>query len=214
MKLKVIIFDLDDTLYKEIDFLKSAYKEVADFIGHPEAFDFMLDCYLFGDNAIKSVIEKYNLSFSIDQLLEIYRKHKPVISLEQYTISTLNALKDRSVKMCLLTDGRSATQRNKIEALDLNRWFADEDILISEEFGYGKPSIECYKYFINRYPGADFTAIGDNSVKDFITPNQLGWTSICLLDDRRNIHKQDFTIESKFLPKQNIKSLIELLELE
>ena len=27
---KVIVFDLDDTLYKEIDYLKSAYHEIAD----------------------------------------------------------------------------------------------------------------------------------------------------------------------------------------
>jgi len=29
----VVVFDLDDTLYKEIDFLKSAYKEVATISG-------------------------------------------------------------------------------------------------------------------------------------------------------------------------------------
>lgn len=28
MKDKVIIFDLDDTLYKELDYLKSAYKTI------------------------------------------------------------------------------------------------------------------------------------------------------------------------------------------
>lgn len=211
--MKVFIFDLDDTLYKEIEFLKSAYREVALVIGHPEAFDFMLDCYLYGDNAFKSVIDRYNLTFSIDQLLEIYREHKPGISLQHDTISTLDSLKDRGVKMCLLTDGRSVTQRNKIEALDLYRWFADEDILISEEFGHGKPSVECYEYFMNHYPYANFTAIGDNTSKDFITPNHLGWTTICLLDNGRNIHKQDFTKESKCLPKRNINSLIELLEL-
>ena len=27
---KVVVFDLDDTLYKEVDFLKSAYNEIAD----------------------------------------------------------------------------------------------------------------------------------------------------------------------------------------
>ena len=211
MRERVFLFDLDDTLYKEIDFLKSAYKKISDAIGHPDAFDFMLDSYLYGANAFNSVIDRYNLKFSVDKLLEIYRKHKPDISLEQDTISTLNALKVRGVKMFLLTDGRSVTQRNKIEALDLYRWFANEDILISEEYGHGKPSIECYQYFINRYPDADFTAIGDNPIKDFITPNKLGWTTICLIDDGRNIHKQHFSVDNPFLPKRKIKDLKELL---
>ena len=41
----VICFDLDDTLYKEIDYLKSAYKEIAVWVGHPEAAEQMLDWY-------------------------------------------------------------------------------------------------------------------------------------------------------------------------
>ena len=32
MKNKIFIFDLDDTLYKEIDFLYSAYREIAGWI--------------------------------------------------------------------------------------------------------------------------------------------------------------------------------------
>ena len=32
MRRKVIVFDLDDTLYKEVDFLKSAYFEIASWI--------------------------------------------------------------------------------------------------------------------------------------------------------------------------------------
>lgn len=212
MKKHVYIFDLDDTLYKEIDFLKSAYKEIAEMIGHPEAFDFMLDSYLYGENAFNSVIEKYHLLFSVDQLLEIYRKHKPDISLDKDTIATLDALKARGVILCLLTDGRSVTQRNKIEALGLYRWIAKENILISEEFSHGKPSIECYQYFLDRYPNAEFTAVGDNPAKDFLTPNQLGWATICILDDGRNIHKQDFEEEIPIIPAQIIKEFKDILD--
>ena len=207
---QVVIFDLDDTLYKEIDFLKLAYREIAKVIGHPEAFDFMLDSYLYGDNAFKSVIDKYHLKFTIDQLLDIYRNHKPNISLEQDTITTLDELKARGIIMCLLTDGRSVTQRNKIESLGLYRWFAQEAILISEEFGYGKPSIECYQHFLDRYPDAQFTVVGDNPTKDFLTPNQLGWTTICLQGDGQNIHKQDFEVTKEYLPKNIINNISQL----
>ena len=208
--MRVFIFDLDDTLYKEIGFLKSAYREIAKVIGHPKAFDFMLDSYLYGDNAFKSVIYKYNLKFTVDQLLDIYRNHKPNISLDQDTATTLDALKARGIIMCLLTDGRSVTQRNKIEALGLYRWFAQEDILISEEYGHGKPSIECYRYFLDRYPDAQFTVIGDNPTKDFLTPNKFGWTTICFLDDGQNIHDQKLDVEKSYLPKHSINNLSEI----
>ena len=210
MSERVLIFDLDDTLYKEIDFLKSAYREIAKVIGHPEAFDFMLDSYLYGDNAFKSVIDKYHLKFTVGQLLDIYRNHKPDISLEQDTATTLDALKASGAIMCLLTDGRSLTQRNKIEAFRLNRWFADEDILISEEFGYGKPSIECYQYFLDRYPDAQFTVIGDNPAKDFLTPNKLGWMTICLRPNGQNIHNQNLKVPKEYLAKHKIDNLSQI----
>lgn len=212
MKSKVFIFDLDDTLYKEVDFLKSAYREIASIIGHQEAFEYMLNCFSNGKNAFSNVIERYNLTYTIRQLLKIYRNHKPNISLEKDTIFTLDSLNDRGIKMCLLTDGRSVTQRNKIDALGLYRWFADEDILISEEFGYGKPSDECYEFFKERYHDVSYTVIGDNPTKDFVTPNRFGWSTICLIDDGRNIHKQDLKIEKEYLPKFRINNINQIIQ--
>lgn len=210
---QVVIFDLDDTLYKEIDFLKSAYREISKVVGHPEAFDFMLDSYLYGDNAFKSVIDKYHLKFTIDQLLDIYRNHKPDITLDISIVATLDELKSRGWTMGLMTDGRSVTQRNKIDALGLSEWIEPNCILISEEFGYGKPDEHCYQYFIERYPNAKFCYVGDNLNKDFVTANKFGWQTICLLDDGRNVFSQQIVIPKDYLPQQTIKELPELLQL-
>lgn len=54
---------------------------------------------------------------------------------------------------------------------------------------------------------------GDNLRKDFITPNKLGWKTICLLDDGRNIHRQDFSCPEEYLPNVKIHTLKELLSL-
>ena len=210
--MKVIVFDLDDTLYKEIDFLKSAYREVVEAIGHPEAFDFMLDSYFHGENAFQSVIDKYNLSYTVEQLLVIYRNHKPCISLAPSTIATLDELKASGAILCLLTEGRSVTQRNKIEALGLARWFSPNDIIISEEFGHSKPSMECYQYFLDRYPDTEFVVLGDNPAKDFITPNKLAWKTICILDDGRNIHKQKRMVCNEYNPVYEINQLNALVD--
>ena len=50
MRPTVVCFDLDDTLYKEIDFVESAYREIAETVGHPEAVSLMLDWYHQGEN--------------------------------------------------------------------------------------------------------------------------------------------------------------------
>ena len=203
----VYVFDLDDTLYKEVDFLQSAFAEIACEIGEYGAYEYLMACYHKGKNVFACAIERYHLDKSIDQLLLTYRNHYPSIELDTDTAALLNRLRAKGDVLALLTDGRSLTQRNKISALRLERWFTDADIIISEEFGYGKPAIECYEYFIKRYPDANFAAIGDNLAKDFVTPNKLGWQTICLLDNGQNIHKQDFTLERLYLPKFRVASL-------
>ena len=220
--MKVVCFDLDDTLYKEIDYLKSAYREIASYaadycrgcsdspmILSAKAYEAMLLAYKAGQNAFERLNTFLGINLPISQYLQIYRKHKPNISLSESVVSALNSLKSSECIIGLITDGRSVQQRNKIEALGLNRWIIEEDVLISEEFGSEKPTSANYEHFMKRYPESDeFTYVGDNLKKDFIAPNTLGWQTVCLKDDGRNIHKQDFTsVSTKAMPKMIIEGL-------
>ena len=62
---------------------------------------------------------------------------------------------------------------------------------------------EKYKYYY----------IGDNTKKDFIAPNKLGWETICLRDNGLNIHQQNFNLDSSFLPKYMINNLAEIVKI-
>ena len=220
--MKVVCFDLDDTLYKEIDYLKSAYREIASYaadycrgcsdspiILSVKAYEAMLLAYKEGLNAFERLNAFLGINLPISQYLQIYRMHKPNIRLSKSAVSALNSLKSPECIIGLITDGRSVQQRNKVEALGLNRWIIEEDVLISEEFGSEKPTPANYEYFMKRYPESDeFMYVGDNLKKDFIAPNALGWQTVCLKDDGRNIHKQDFsTISSKAMPRVIIEDL-------
>lgn len=224
--MKVICFDLDDTLYKEIDYLKSAYMEIAEFAAGQctgcsdsvkiltiKAYNRMLDAYREGLNAFEDLNRFLGLEQPLRDYLYIYRHHKPKIALSEDVVKTLDAWKAEDIRLGLITDGRSVQQRNKIEALGLGRWIENEDVVISEEFGSEKPALANYEYFMKRYPEChDFTYVGDNPRKDFIAPNSLGWMTICIKDDGRNIHKQDFTLTpEQALPKKTIMSLKELI---
>ncbi len=195
----VICFDLDDTLYKEIDFLKSAYREIALYAAQGDrrlASDLlvqMVNTYRNGGNAFKRLNQLLGTETPVSVYLAIYRAHRPDIHLEEDVVATLDTLKAAGCTIALITDGRSVQQRNKIAALGLNRWIADEDIVISEEIGSEKPSEANYRRLMELHPDADrFVYIGDNPKKDFIAPNRLGWTTVCLLDNGENIHPQRF----------------------
>lgn len=224
-RMKVICFDLDDTLYKEIDYLKSAYREIAQYAAEQctgcsdsvnilaiKAYNRMLDAYREGLNAFEELNLFLGLELPISDYLYIYRNHKPKIALPEDVAMTLEELQAKGVRIGLITDGRSVQQRNKIEALGLGKWIEKEDIVISEEFGSEKPSVANYEYFMRRYPEChDITYVGDNLKKDFIAPNALGWHTICLKDDGRNIHRQEVDdIEEGMMPKRWIEKLEEV----
>ncbi len=212
IKNKIIAFDLDDTLYKEIDFLKSAYIEIASIVdkSHSETlYNNMISNYYKGNNVFKFISETYP-AYTVERLLKIYREHYPSISLSNEEWNVLLKLKTEAITG-LITDGRSLTQRNKIKALGLENYF--DKIVISEEIGYSKPDIRLFNEF-KKYGVSQYYYVANDTKKDFVTPNRIGWITICLLDvNNQNIQKQDFSLSADYLPQIKIKTLNTLLNI-
>ena len=228
--MKVVCFDLDDTLFKEIDFLKSAYREIASYavcqctgasgsvqVLEEKAYEVMLEAYQSGKNAFETLNEYLGLELPIVEMLQIYREHKPLIVLDEDTRLTLDRLKAEGVLMGIVSDGRELTQWNKIRALGLREWVDESCIIINSDVESFKPASIGYervetaiKALSNDIEWA-FTYVGDNLKKDFIYPNKKGWQTICLEDDGRNIHKQDFlNTPIEAIPARKVKSIREL----
>ncbi|MEI6048939.1 MAG: HAD family hydrolase [Bacteroidota bacterium] len=205
------VFDLDDTLYYEIDFLKSAYKSIAFAIepeSHTRLFNEMLKVFRSGANTFEYLIERFpEKNLTRENLLYLYRNHLPEIALKKGVLEILIKIKNNKGRTGIITNGRSITQRNKIKALGIEQ-FIDETI-ISEEVGYEKPGESVFRYFPEK-TGEQFYYFGDNMNKDFIAPKKLGWCCIGVLD-KKNIHSQnisDFSIE--YLPHIFINMFTEI----
>lgn len=190
------VFDLDDTLFQEVDFLKSGYSTISSKLAQSiqvEIYKEMLEKYQHGENVFEWILSHYKEKvpyLNKEWLLKEYREHLPQIKMSNETALFLKKLSDYGVSMGLITDGRSITQRNKLRALEIESYFTD--IIISEEFGSEKPDERNYLYFENRYPGSNFYFFGDNTSKDFIVPSKLGWKTICIKNAGNHIHKQTF----------------------
>lgn len=213
----VVIFDLDDTLYQELDFLISGYKSIIDKYFKDkteEIFDQMMLWYSSNANVFSNLLsfykaEKNQEEYSTAGLLSTYRNHFPQISLNPGANKLLEQLELLGCKQGLITDGRSITQRNKIKALGIEQKF--DLVVISEEFGSEKPDPNNFQVFLQTFPKANkHVYIADNPKKDFVIPNTFGWVTICLLDRGRNIHKQNFNLENQFLPQIKVNSLLDI----
>lgn len=204
---KIFVFDLDDTLYSERDFEKSGIEFVFNYfkINHIE-----LETILNNrKNWIEQIIDGSNNQITMQEVLDIYRNHFPAIQLYKDSKVFLEKLISQGNEMSLITDGRSITQRNKLRALGIESYF--KNIIISEEVNSEKPSEYNFRIVMNYKHAKSYIYISDNPNKDFITPNKLGWTSICLLDRGQNVHKQNFNLSSDFLPHYSINSFEEII---
>lgn len=208
---KTIVFDLDDTLVPEIEYLKSAFREIAALADASDQtiFESMMRDYHANEDVFGNLCERYPFLLK-DDLKKVYRHHFPDFENFAYVRGFLQSVKDKGHKLGLITDGYSVTQRNKIRSLGIEDLF--DLIVVSEEFGSTKPDPRNYEIF-HQFKTENYIYVSDNVSKDFIAPNRLGWTTVCVQDCGTNIHKQDFNKDLVYLPTYKIKHLTELLNL-
>jgi len=203
-----VVFDLDDTLFPEWQFLHSGIRHI---IKHFELNNSMRSTHFYASQKdwIHFLINENSLTLTdqlVSDVLEEYRNHVPSITLREGALQFLRALKEQRCSIGLITDGRSITQRNKLSSLGIHKFF--DQIVISEELGSEKPSFDnfnCFNQSVTKY------YIGDNPRKDFVAPNQLGWTTIMLLNDGYNIHSQDLIVAETYQAQFKIESLKDLI---
>jgi len=195
MKIKtastVFVFDLDDTLYLERDYWHSGMKQISILL--ESLFGGKSEQHL--ENILKSeesvafddICRDFKMPSSFkDTLIWHYRLHRPTITLTETVRNLLNYLQTNSAGVFILTDGRLITQRMKLIALGISSIKS----YISEEFCETKPGLIRYKAIEESHPGNNFLYVADNLDKDFIAPNQLGWTTVGLKAKESNIYRQ------------------------
>lgn len=196
-KMKLIAFDLDDTLFSEQEFVQSSWRYIAKSLNEKYGLPYsvMIEKMSNACNAFDALDTylKDNLNLSeregIEWMIATYRNHKPDISLSDEVENLLKKIVDAGHAIAIVTDGRSTTQRNKINSLGLDRYVAADKILISQEIGGDKLSGIPFR-MLDRLEPTFKCYVGDNPAKDFYWPNKLGWSTIMLLDSGKNIHPQ------------------------
>ena len=147
-----VVFDLDDTLYPEWQFLHSGIRHVINKFNlkkstHSTRF------YASQKDWVHSLINENSLTLTdqlVSDMLEEYRNHVPSIALREGALHFLRVLKEQRCSIGIITDGRSVTQRNKLSSLGINKFL--DQIVISDEFGSEKPSLDNFNSFDQSVP--------------------------------------------------------------
>ena len=175
--IEAVIFDLDDTLYSEKDYVRSGFMAAA-----PDKFEELWQAFLDGKPAFDTVIPKRK-----EEALKTYRNHIPKIELYPGVREMLVRIKNSARKLGIITDGRPEGQRAKIKALNIEELF-DEIIITDEIAGVKcrKPNDIGFALMNERItiPYEKMVYIGDNENKDSIAPEKLGMKFVFFNNDR------------------------------
>lgn len=229
----VLVFDMDDTLYPEREFVRSALLSLSSEVqvarGLAEFGEKALELFEVGErgNLFQLTFDALgadNISSDyILSLVNLYREHQPIILPWFPDALEFFESYHKLAPFSIITDGYLPTQRNKVKALGLDRWASP--IICSEELGreHWKPSPKPYlRVMENFLEGTKFVYIADNPIKDFISPRELSWSTVrirrqgtehykkeCRLNEGPDVELEDFsdlwTVLSGLCPNSAIK---------
>jgi putative hydrolase of the HAD superfamily len=204
----VIIFDLDDTLYEEMCYVKSGLNTVASHLsylfkikkktiynkllkvlkenGRGKVFNIICSYYKF---------KKKNL---VKDLINIYRSHKPLIKLKKEAIKILEYYS--GYNKYIITDGNYLVQKKKVKYLKLSNYF--KKIFYTNFYGvkYNKPSLFCFNKIkkLEKCDWSDLVYVGDNPYKDFINCNKKRILTVRLMQGQYKSLKVKKLQDAKF----------------
>ena len=182
--LKAIIFDLDDTLYGEKEYVRSGYQKIAEILPSVEnAAEKLWKLFEERKPAIDELLKQENIvSEEVRQeCLRVYRNQIPNIHLYPGVKDMITEFRKSGMKLGIITDGRPEGQRAKLEVLGLDAMV--DHIIVTDEFGgpeFRKPNplaFETMKKLLD-VEYSEMCYVGDNIKKDFISPEKLGMRSI------------------------------------
>lgn len=195
-EIKAVIFDLDDTLYSEKEYVKSGFRAVTQVLTQiKDVGQKLWNAFENRRPAIDTVLSNEGI-FSVDlkeRCLDVYRNHTPDIKLYDGVSEMLMLLRGKGIATGIITDGRPNGQKQKAMALDL--YSKVDEIIITDELGgiqFRKPNDIAFR--IMKYklgiPFSNMIYVGDNLEKDFYAPKMLGMQSV-YFNNTEGLYRED-----------------------
>jgi len=184
-----VVFDLDDTLFLERDYVRSGFQAVSNWLAaHHGILGFFDVAWAQFDAGVRGNVFDRTLdalgvgvtSSLIANLVQQYRMHQPAIDMLVDAKGCIARLRCASLRLAIVSDGPAPSQRAKAHAVDAAEW-ADPVILTADlGAGFSKPHVRAFELVehLTDCSGAECAYVADNPVKDFAGPALLGWHTV------------------------------------
>ena len=181
--IKVVGFDLDNTIYSELDYFVSLLVSCSNQIGYDSSAlsEFNKIYYPRKDDLFKSFLERIDKYSDKNKnfLYQTYKSKNVPIRLENEKKVLLNQIK-KKYKTCILTNGNVIVQKNKVKNLGINNLF--DKIFYAREEGekFEKPSNIAFKKITDYFKcqSNEVIFIGDSVIKDIYGAGRFGMVTV------------------------------------
>lgn len=193
-RVSAVIFDLDNVLFNEQDYINAAYRNIAVFLSkHYRLSEEQVYQKLLSDLQKKTslyphLFDDLLADLGLDrailpEILKIYANTTIKLELYPEAEHLLNALQKQEIKLGLVTNGNVEAQRNKVRLLGIEKYFST--IIYARELGKEneKPNPEVYRITLeaSRSKPEETICVGDNPYTDFLGAKKLGIRTVRLL---------------------------------
>lgn len=221
--IKAVVFDLDDTLFPECEYVLSGFRAVDAWLeGKYDVHGFFKiaeDRFRNGarGNIFNLALDDLRIRVEKDMIpamVSVYREHRPTIALFDDARWALDHFSGNK-KLGIITDGFLIAQKNKVRALGIEDRF--DIIVYTDELGkeHWKPSETPYRQVMNVFSceGSECVYVGDNPKKDFVTARALGWLTVHVRRPSgeyvRHVPGKGFHADKEVLSLVELKNIIE-----
>ena len=219
---KIVLFDLDNTLYDVRQYFKGAFQELAAYISRKHPISQRTACqvlkdiwkqktsmypYLFND-----VVKVLNLDErEVKKMIDIFNLHEGKLQPYPHLLSMMKKLKKQGCKLGIVTDGTIQRQKRKVRSLRIRRFF--DAVVFTKELGGSKQSILPFQKVLHDLHGDSSHTffVGDNPSLDFQGPKKLGIVTMRLLQGEFRSIPSNVFVDYEIKNLKEIPPLVEHL---
>ncbi|SHM72475.1 HAD family hydrolase [Gracilibacillus kekensis] len=222
--MQTIIFDVDDTLYDQLQPFRNAVHQQLDisynekqiealYLSSRKYSDKVFEKHMNGDITalelqtyrITEACKDFGLTLSHQQAAafqEAYLNEQNQIRLFSEIEMLLDHLSMNKYQLAVLTNGEVDHQMMKVKQLGITKWIPEENIFVSAGIGYSKPNRKVFEHLENKLnlSKENTIYIGDSFENDIIGAKQVGWKATWMNHRFRkkpiSNYKPDYTINN------------------
>lgn len=204
-----LIFDIDDTLYSQMAPLLEACEEsLGGRLADPELFYQAFgkrsqEMFLFSESGqislhqsriyrIENTMKDLGIPFTNEQA-EIFQKryseNQSHLHISPVLSQMLDWCADNGIRMGVMTNGPYKHQLQKFHTLGLDRWFTEDQLMVSADVDAAKPDVRIFRMAEERWKliPENTYMIGDSLENDIAGAKAAGWKTVWMNHHRYSL---------------------------